>query len=359
MNSLNTLLTNSFPEQGSTLFDLPDILKTMREGILVVGENMCIAAANDAAIEVFARRKETFLNKRLSEVIRNFSVHDSFLRALEKNKSSQVKIEILNPENRSFDASISPLCLGESKYAIGVFYDITQVEHLENVRQEFLSNISHELRTPLTSILAFVETLENGGIDDNLNNRRFLSTIRKNAKRMQHLIDDISELSSIEAGKINLDLKAVNLSQLVKEVFASLSAKAENRNISLKNDVQPDVEVFADEIRLEQMLVNLVENAIKFNRKEGLVTVRFSRQDMHDLIEVSDTGEGILKEHMPRIFERLYRADRARSREIGGTGLGLSIVKHLARLHGGEIKAISSLGKGSVFSIQLPVHKKN
>jgi len=222
------------------------------------------------------------------------------------------------------------------------------------VRQEFFSNISHELRTPLTSILAFVETLEDGGIDDKENNLHFLNVIRRNAERMHSLIADILELSLIESGNVAVTIREIKLTAAVQEVLNGLSAKAKEREIILKNEVPDGAIIFADSVRLEQMLVNLIDNAIKFNRHGGSVTVAFDQADGRDVISVADTGEGILPEHTQRIFERFYRADRARSREIGGTGLGLAIVKHLARLHGGEVAVNSSLGSGTTFRIELP-----
>jgi two-component system phosphate regulon sensor histidine kinase PhoR len=285
--------------------------------------------------------------KRLSEVFRDLTIHEAFRLALEDKKSSDLKFEFLK---RFFEVSISPF----EDNAIGIFYDITRLEQLENMRQEFLSNVSHELRTPLTSILAFVETLEDGAIDDDENNRRFLGVIRNNAERMHHLIDDISELSSIEAGKITIDAKQINLNSVVNETFINLSTKSKSRQIEMQNNVSENVQIFADRFRLEQMLTNLIDNAIKFNRQNGLVTVSHKHNENNDLISVEDSGEGISSEHLTRIFERFYRTDKARSREIGGTGLGLAIVKHLARLHSGEVAVSSNLGKGSIFTLELP-----
>jgi two-component system phosphate regulon sensor histidine kinase PhoR len=237
--------------------------------------------------------------------------------------------------------------------ALGVFFDVTRLERLETVRQEFLSNVSHELRTPLTSIMALTETLEVGAIDDPDNNRRFLSIIQKNAARMHHLIDDILELSAIEAGNVKLHLEQVRLSTLVEDVISSLTSAAAARKIEVKNLVGAEAEVCADPRRLMQMLTNLIDNAIKFNRDGGEVTIAFSRND-RDRIIVSDNGEGIPSHHLERLFERFYRADRARSRELGGTGLGLAIVKHLARSHDGEVTVRSQLGEGTEFTIELP-----
>lgn len=333
---------------------LNDILKTMREGVIVVGADTQIIASNQTAYDDFARKNGALENKRLSEVIRDLSVHEAFLKALETDESSEVKFEFLFNEKRTFSVKVSPIVLDEKRRAIGVFYETTQIEHLERVRQEFLSNVSHELRTPLTSIIAFVETLEDGAIDDKANNQRFLGVIRKNAERMHLLIDDIAELSSIESGKISIEPREIKLAALVDDIFTNLTNKANDRKITFKNLIEPTKTVRADKMRLEQMLTNLIDNAVKFNREKGIVTVTCNVSQTVDLISVTDEGEGISNEHLPRIFERFYRTDRARSREIGGTGLGLAIVKHLARLHGGEVSVNSTLGKGSTFILELP-----
>ena len=334
--------------------DLNLLLETMHESVLIIGEDSRILVSNTAAENSFARRNERLEEKRLSEIIRDFDLHDAFRKALEEGKSSDIKIEVLSFALRKYNVHIAPFELDLKKCAIGFFYDITKVEHLENVRQEFLSNISHELRTPLTSILAFVETLEDGAIDDKSNNLRFLGVIRKNAERMRRLIDDISELSLIESGRVRVEIKPRNLAAVIEEIFTNFRSSAETRNIELKSEVGEETIVFADTVRLEQMLTNLIDNAIKFNREPGSVTVTHRRLGDKDFISIADTGEGLSNEHLQRIFERFYRTDRARSREIGGTGLGLAIVKHLARLHGGEVTVASTLGQGTVFTVELP-----
>ena len=335
---------------------LNKVLETMRESVIVVGEDTRILSSNRAAYDAFARKNGALAGKRLSEVIRDLTLHKAFEKALGEGGSSDIEMEISGVEKRKYDAHIAPIQFGETKGAIGVFYDITQIARLENVRQEFLSNISHELRTPLTSILAFVETLEDGAIRDEENNRHFLSVIRRNAERMHRLIDDILELSTIESGRIALDIKKINLSGVITEIFTNLSGKAGERKIKLINAIGDEVFVAADLVRLEQMLTNLIDNAVKFNRDEGEVVVRHAQNaDGSDVISVADTGEGISGEHRERIFERFYRTDRARSREIGGTGLGLAIVKHLARLHEGEISVASNVGEGTTFLLELPV----
>ena len=362
----------------------------MREGLLVVDKDMRVVASNTAAHRLFNLSRGKLDAQRLTELTRNPAIYSAFLDALKGTERAGVKVETHGPERLVFDLRVVPLGNANGKSAagqgsagaqgaqgaLGVFIDVTRIERLEHVRQEFLSNVSHELRTPLTAILAFVETLETGAVDDQESAHRFLAIIRKNAARMHDLIDDILELSAIEAGNVQVRAEPVELSPIVNDVVSSLATKAFEQSVAVTNLVARDTMVFADARRLEQMLTNLLENAIKFNRTNGQVTIRFesgagggssprvskgvathafqSETPGRDKIIVEDTGEGIPAQHLERLFERFYRVDRARSREMGGTGLGLAIVKHLARAHGGEVAVTSELGKGSIFTIELP-----
>ncbi|HEY5884502.1 MAG TPA: ATP-binding protein [Pyrinomonadaceae bacterium] len=336
----------------------------MREGLLVVDKDMRVVASNPAAHRLFNLSRGNLTEQRLTELTRNPAIYGAFLDALKGIERSGVKVQTHGSDRLIFDLRVVPLDRAEgddgqrpARGALGVFVDVTRLERLEQVRQEFMSNVSHEIRTPLTAILAFVETLEAGAIDDQEAARRFLPIIRKNALRMHDLIDDILELSAIEAGNVLLRSETLMLRPVVDDVVSSLSSKAEAMEVTVSNDVAGDVKVYADARRLEQMLTNLVDNAIKFNRKGGTVRIRCNQsQDRRRDLVVEDTGEGIPAQHLERLFERFYRVDRARSREKGGTGLGLAIVKHLALLHGGEISVSSEIGKGSVFTIQLPAH---
>jgi two-component system phosphate regulon sensor histidine kinase PhoR len=327
----------------------------MREGLLAVDSDMRVVASNPAAYQLFTLSEETLQSRRLTELTRNPAIYGAFSEALKGEERSGIKVETHGPDRRVFDLRVVPLTTSDGRAvqgAIGVFFDITKLERLEHVRQEFLSNVSHELRTPLTAILAFVETLEVGGINQE-DTQRFLSIIRRNATRMHGLIDDILELSAIEAGNIQVKREEVQLQYIVNDVITSLAAGASVHRIELENMVAREVRVFADPRRLEQMLTNLIDNAIKFNRDGGRVIVSHENGS-RDRICVEDTGEGIPAQHLQRLFERFYRVDRARSRELGGTGLGLAIVKHLARAHGGEVAVESRLGEGSRFAIELP-----
>jgi two-component system, OmpR family, phosphate regulon sensor histidine kinase PhoR len=339
---------------GFTTELLSAAVNEMREGMLVIDSEMRVVALNRAARSLFSGIEGQIDSRRLTEVTRNPAVYDAFLDGVRGTERSGVNVEIHGPTRRVFDLRVIPLKLSNGgNAAAGVFFDVTRLERLEVIRQEFLSNVSHELRTPLTAIVALSETLETGAIDDPENNRRFLSIIQKNAAHMHRLIDDILELSAIEAGTVEVRPETIRLSLLIEDVLGSLEKNAAASSVRLQNMVAPDAEIYVDPHRMTQMLTNLVENGIKFNRPGGEVSVRYSAND-RDKITVKDTGEGIASHHLDRLFERFYRVDRARSRSLGGTGLGLAIVKHLARSHGGEVSVLSRLGEGTEFTIELP-----
>ena len=384
-SELNIQGADQTEESPSDTFALGKLFEAtmngMREGLLVVDKDMRVVASNAAAHRLFNLSRGTLEAQRLTELTRNPAIYSAFLDALKGTERSGVKVETHGPERLVFDLRVVPLTNSNGKRsegtaqiaqgALGVFIDVTRIERLEHVRQEFLSNVSHELRTPLTAILAFIETLEEGAIDDKEASHRFLSIIRRNATRMHDLIDDTLELSAIESGNVQVRAEPVELAPIVGDVIASLATKASAQGVVVSNTVPRDAMVYADARRLEQMLMNLVENAIKFNREHGTVKISYEKDaeveasrrspvpGRRSRIMVEDSGEGIPAQHLERLFERFYRVDRARSREMGGIGLGLAIVKHLARAHGGEVTVTSELGKGSTFTIELPCVTKN
>lgn len=356
-NELQRTERSPFPLDA--LFDAT--IGSMREGMLVVDRDMRIVASNPVAYRLFGPIPRPVTNQRLTELTRSPAIYEAFLDALRGIERTAVKVDTVGPERLVFDLRVTPLPGqngGGPTGAVGVFVDVTRTERLELVRQEFLSNVSHELRTPLTSILAFVETLETGALEDPESSRRFLSIIRKNASRMHELIDELLELTAIEGGNVRLRVAEVELRALVEESISALAAKAEARDIALVNEISPDVKVYADARRLERMLTNLIDNGIKFNGPHGQVKIRHER-GARDKIIVEDDGDGIPMHHLERLFERFYRVDRARSSDMGGTGLGLAIVKHLALLHGGEVTVASALEKGTSFTIHLPHASKS
>src|SRR3954452_3246711 len=222
------------------------LLNSTREAVIVVDGSLRVSAANDSAYESLGRSSGKLEGRRLSEVVRDTALHDGFRWSVERREPSELRLELSGNEVRIFDVHIAPLEIDGAQLAVGFFYNVSRIERLERIRQEFLSNISHELRTPLTSILAFVETLEDGGLEDEENNRHFLSVIRRNGERMRNLIADILELSQIEAGNVSLAKQDVKLSTLVAEIATSLSSMAAAREITLNNEVAPETTVNAD-----------------------------------------------------------------------------------------------------------------
>ncbi|HXD01507.1 MAG TPA: ATP-binding protein, partial [Verrucomicrobiae bacterium] len=244
---------------------------------------------------------------------------------------------------------------GKQHGSILVFHDLTRLKQLENTRQEFVANVSHELRTPLSLIKGFVETLRDGAKDDPELAARFLRTIEKHTDRLTYLIEDLLTVSQLESGQIVMNLHEVELRKEAAKVIEDLQARATGKNARLQNEVPAELTARADTDRLQQVLFNLIENAIKYGRMEGTVVIG-GKRDAAGKAElwVQDNGPGIPADAKERVFERFYRVDRARSRETGGTGLGLSIVKHIVQAHGGEVWVKSELGQGATFYFTLP-----
>lgn len=338
---------------------LRSIVASVAEGLVITDRDSNVLIINDAARELLNIGHRTVI--RLTNISRDPQLHKVFASVLTHGERAEARIETRSSgagaqSRRILRLSAAPLRLSDNQVdgVVCAFIDVTKLEMLERVRQEFLSNVSHELRTPLAAITAYTETLLDGGLDDHENRLRFLRTIQRNAERMKALVNDISELSAIESGAARLTIERLLLAQVVGDVFNGLSHRAAEHGVALHSQVAESFYVEADRRRLEQILINLVDNAIKFNRPGGAVTIQAEELEDGQIIRVRDTGPGIPPEHLPRVFERFYRVDKARSREAGGTGLGLAIVKHLARAHGGEAYVTSEVGVGSEFSIKLP-----
>lgn len=244
---------------------------------------------------------------------------------------------------------------GIQRGAILVFHDLTRIKQLERTRQEFVANVSHELRTPLSLIKGFVETLLEGAKNDPEKATRFLQTIEKHTDRLTFLIEDLLTISRLESGQIIMNLHPVDLHEETQRVAEDLKSRADEKQVTFDNQVPEGLRAHADADRLQQVLFNLIENAIKYGRPSGRVLIGGSAiADGKVELWVRDDGPGIPAEARERVFERFYRVDRARSRETGGTGLGLSIVKHIVQAHGGEVWLKSELGEGTTFHFTLP-----
>jgi two-component system phosphate regulon sensor histidine kinase PhoR len=238
-----------------------------------------------------------------------------------------------------------------------VFHDMTELRRLENLRREFVSNVSHELKTPLASIQAYTDTLLEGALEDPANNRKFLERIEEQAGRLHMLILDVIKIAQVETGREVFEMSAIDIAEMVDECVQDHTALAESKRIQI--EIEPPegdarLHVRADAEGFRTILDNLLDNAIKYTLEDGTVTVSWHENEDRVYLKVADTGVGIPQEHLERIFERFYRVDKARSREMGGTGLGLSIVKHLTQVFGGGIKVESRQGEGSTFTVELP-----
>jgi two-component system phosphate regulon sensor histidine kinase PhoR len=296
--------------------------------------------------------------KPFLEVIRNTELREAFreARAAGEGSVSNREVRLVSPVNRRVEVNAVPLPLsGHEVGVVMVLHDVTELRRLEQVRTEFVANVSHELRTPLTAIQGYLETLLTGALEERENARRFLEIVFRHTERLGRLLNDLTDLSNIELGRVSLKLAPTRLDEAVDAVLAIMSARAKSGKVSLRSQLPRDLPlVLADRDRLVQILLNLVDNAVKYTPEGGRVTVRAQEPtDGHIEIDVVDTGIGIPPADLPRITERFYRVDKARSRELGGTGLGLAIVKHLVFAHNGLLRIESEPGRGTTVRVWL------
>jgi two-component system phosphate regulon sensor histidine kinase PhoR len=331
------------------------LFNSMLEGLLLLDRNRRIYLANRAFKELFGLKTE-LRGKTIMEALR---LHELATLVERVESDGQVfdyelKLPELSERWLQVNAAAISNSAGEREGTILVFHDLTRLKQLERTREEFVANVSHELRTPLSLIKGYVETLLDGARNDPEVAERFLKTIERNASRLDLLIQDLLAISALESGRITLNLQPVPLRPLAEKVLADLKSRTDAKSVKLVNDL-PELTATADANRLEQVLANLVDNAIKYGRADGTVTVGGQKTDADKLeIFVQDDGPGIPPESLDRVFERFYRVDKARSREQGGTGLGLSIVKHIVQSHGGKVWVKSEPGKGATFFFTLP-----
>jgi two-component system phosphate regulon sensor histidine kinase PhoR len=323
--------------------------------MLVLDERGKIQMVNQSLREIFSLKSE----------VRGLSVLEAFrltgladlLKRLDVERTVQgFELELMGIEERWLQINAASVVdrTGRQRGAIMVFHDLTRIKQLENTRQEFVANVSHELRTPLSLIKGYVETLLDGAYQEPETAVKFLQTIEKHTDRLTFLIEDILTNSNLESGEVVINAHPLTLRPEVDRVLEDLRSMATDRGIRTENCVPEDLVALVDADRIQQVFFNLVENAIKYGKREGLVRVGGRTLASHKLeLFVKDDGPGIPEDSQSRVFERFYRVDRARSRETGGTGLGLSIVKHIVQAHGGEVWLNSSQGQGTTFYFTL------
>lgn len=336
---------------------LEGIINNMFSGILLVGDSKKIILANEAATRLLGCDSENLIGQHYQEIGKNSGLIPLIKHCFEKGEQVREEIHIYYPSEKILDVNLASYRndSGEIKGIIVLLHDITSIRRLEKLRSEFVTNVSHELKTPITSIKGFTETLLDGALDDPEISRHFLTIINEESDRLYRLISEILDLSRVEQKKMPLQVEEINLSKLIKETVRIVREEARDKGIAIFLPLAETVMIEGDSDRLRQIILNLVSNAINYTPENGEVTINIREISGNQIeIQVSDTGIGIAPEHLPRIFERFYRVDKARSRASGGTGLGLAIVKHLVESHHGEIHAESEEGKGTTFTILLP-----
>jgi two-component system phosphate regulon sensor histidine kinase PhoR len=338
--------------------ELETVLASMLEGVIAVNNEEQIIRMNEASAEFFNCNPDNCHGRDLQEVIRNSALQQFVRHSIRSSVPKEDDISLYHNGEKTLHLQSSPL-LDANKDRIGtlvVFNDVTQLKRLEDMRRNFVANVSHEIKTPLTAIKGFVETLQQGNVDNPAEAKRFLEIIQKHADRLASIVEDLLSLSRIEQGD---KAKAVQFEKgFVIDVFKAAiqicRSKAEDKEINITLTCEEQLASRFDASLLEQALVNLLDNAIKYSEPHSTIDLQANHNASQLEIAVTDEGIGIAKKHLPRLFERFYRVDKARSRNMGGTGLGLAIVKHIAQAHGGDVSVESTLGKGSVFSIILP-----
>lgn len=354
MNEMAARLESELGRLSAEKDRLDAILRGMGEGLMVTDGNGAIQMVNPAFCTLFGVH-DGIVGKPLIDISRHPALNESYKQVIRTKGELQEEISIQIPADTAILTHWVPLLTGdELRGVVAVFHDISDLKRLEKVRKDFVANVSHELRTPVTVIKGYAETLLDGVIgDDPKRAVRFVEIIQSHAERLASLIADLLSLSELESATYTLQLQKVSLEGTIRRSCTLLEAKAIARRISVTLPSGSLPPVLADQGRLEQVLVNLLDNAIKYTPEGGSVTIAVADDEGRVSISVSDTGPGIPPESIPRIFERFYRVDASRSRDEGGTGLGLSIVKHIVQLHGGTVSVANNPTKGTTFTFTL------
>jgi len=352
-------LSGLFKEVSREKNQLKAVLGAMSEGVMVLSSDGKVAITNNALRNMFNLKEEPG-RKPFWEIIRNRELTRLVEGVLERRTPDSKEIFYLYPDERHYFVNVIPLDSPDREIIV-VMFDITDFKRLEKIKADFIANVSHELRTPLTAIKGYTETLEEEAYESPEDRVHFLGIIKRHTDRLINIVSDLLVLSEVESRDTAFgdaaiaEVEEINLNEVIKSSLEALRSAAAEKELDVSFATDNGAHrIKASRFLLEQMFINLIDNAVKYTPDNGKIAIRISSSGGAVLTEIEDTGIGIPKEHLPRIFERFYRVDKTRSRNLGGTGLGLSIVKHVVIMHGGKIDVHSEEGKGSRFSISLP-----
>jgi two-component system phosphate regulon sensor histidine kinase PhoR len=335
------------------------ILGAMEDGVLVVDARSRITLMNSTFQKLFDLR-DPAVDVPLVEAVRHATLDQLIAETLETGEATRNELSVTDSRTHSerhIEVNAVPIKRADDEMpgAVVLFHDITELKQVDQVRREFVANVSHELRTPLSILRGYIEVLLDEPETPREELARILSIMERHSKRLQRLVHDLLSLAQLESSGATLEVSAVRVDELFNNLIRDWKEKLAAKNLKVIVDLTPEaLTLHADGTRLEEALYNLLDNAVKFSVENGEIYLRATRLGSDMVLSVSDNGLGIGKEHLSRIFERFYRADKARSRELGGTGLGLAIVKHIAQLHGGRVEAESELGSGTTIRVILP-----
>ena len=332
------------------------ILGSMLEGVAVVNASERLLFANRGFAEILELDVPPQAGRALVEIVRQTELIEAVRKVLAGAPRVEAEIVTGTLRQRFFAATVASVLAGDTSGAVIVLHDITDLRKLERVRRDFIANVSHEFKTPLTAIQGFAETLLAGAVDDPQNRGRFLGIILEHARRLARLTDDLLKLSKMDADRLELEIRRLSVSQLIESCLETSQHRAAEKDIRISVNIAEHLpEIAGDRRLLAEVLQNLLDNATQYTLPGGQIMVSAETDDGEVIFTVSDTGIGIPQADQPRIFERFYRVDAARSREVGGTGLGLAIAKHLVEVHGGRIWVESEVGQGSQFHFSVPL----
>ena len=326
-------------------------LEGIADGVWITDATGAVVRHN-AALRRLLDAQQDVVGKRPLFLVRKGELHEAVLRACAGGASSVVEVVMEGPRPRVLEVQVAPLGGGLPGSA-AVFRDVTELKRLERVRQDFVANVSHELRTPIAAILGYAETLQSGALGDAVHGPQMVDIIHRQSERLSELVSDLLELSRLDAGERPLTVGSVAVSEVVARAAEAVEPRATAKHITITHHVAAGLAARGEAKALEQVLVNLLDNAVKYTPEGGSVELTARHEASRVELSVRDTGLGIEAKHLPRLFERFYRVDRGRSREMGGTGLGLSIVRHLVSAMGGDVRVQSQLGTGSTFTVTL------